>query len=429
MNTSAAEQATWDLSQWLVYLETIHNRPIDMGLERVRQVASQLDLLTLPSVNFVVAGTNGKGSTVRFLEKICLAAGQSVVAYTSPHIERYSERVRYNDDELPEAMHIQAFQAIEQGRGQISLTYFEYSTLAALWLVQQLKPDVVVLEVGLGGRLDAVNIVDADVAIVTSIGVDHVAFLGDNREDIGFEKAGVFRPHRPAVCGDPEPPQKLLEHARSIASQLCCVGQGYRYERHQDSFDFVGPRATLTNLPVPQLPLINAATALAALQLSPLHIEPEVIKEGLREAELAGRLEIVRNTPVVIVDVGHNPHAAKYLASELKLRFGDKSVKAVCAMLNDKDQQGTLAELLPLIQHWYLAPLSGVRGTTAEDLAANLPISAPSSCHESVADALSTAVNHSGENDIILGFGSFLTVSAIKTALLKESKSGERITE
>ncbi|MCH8501418.1 MAG: bifunctional tetrahydrofolate synthase/dihydrofolate synthase [Aliidiomarina sp.] len=429
MNTSASEQATWDLSQWLVYLETIHNRPIDMGLDRVRQVANRLNLLALPSVNFVVAGTNGKGSTVRFLEKICLAAGRSVVAYTSPHIERYSERVRYNDDELPDSMHIKAFQAIEQGRGETSLTYFEYSTLAALWLVQQLQPDVVVLEVGLGGRLDAVNIVDADVAMVTSIGVDHVAFLGDNREDIGFEKAGVFRPHCPAVCGDPEPPQKLLTHAQTIASRLCCVGRDYRYERHQDTFDFIGPRATWTDLPVPQLPLINAATALAALQLSPLQVELSAIKQGLCDAELAGRLEVIQNKPIVIVDVGHNPHAAKYLAGELKLRFGDKSVKAVCAMLNDKDQQGTLAELLPVIQHWYLAPLSGIRGTTAEALAANLPLSAPSSCHESVAEALFAAVNQSNENDIILGFGSFLTVSAIKTALLKESKSGERITE
>ncbi|RUO18631.1 bifunctional tetrahydrofolate synthase/dihydrofolate synthase [Aliidiomarina haloalkalitolerans] len=423
MNLSIAEQATWDLSQWLVYLESIHNRSIDMGLERVRAVAERLNVLTPRGCCFVVAGTNGKGSTVRYLETMAMAAGHSVIAYTSPHIDRYSERVRWNDQELAESEHVAAFQAIEQARGDISLTYFEFSTLAALWLVQQKDPDVVVLEVGLGGRLDAVNIISADVAVVTSIGIDHVALLGNNRDDIGYEKAGVYRQGLPAVCGDPEPPARLVNHAQSIGADFYRVNHEFRGERHADTFDFYGPCATWKDLPIPQLPYANALTALAALQLSGLSFNVETIRQGLAQARLPGRMEVLSTQPTLVVDVGHNPHAAEYLCQELQVRYPHSRFRIICAMLNDKDHAGTMAPFAELADAWYLAPLSGERGTSAETLVKHLPqrVQAPVryQTFASVGEALQATLVDIKENDVIVGFGSFLTVAAIKKAFQK----------
>lgn len=425
---SIAEQATWDLSQWLVYLESIHNRPIDMGLERVRTVAERLGVLTPRGCCFVVAGTNGKGSTVRYLETIAMAAGHSVIAYTSPHIDRYSERVRCNDQELPDSEHVAAFQAIEKARGEISLTYFEFSTLAALWLIQQKDPDVVVLEVGLGGRLDAVNIVSANVAIVTSIGIDHVALLGNNRNDIGFEKAGVYRQGRPAVCGDPEPPAKLVAHAEAIGADFYRVGSDqethdFHGERGSETFDFYGPRETWTNLPIPQLPYANALTALAALQLSGLPLAVDTIRTGLAQARLPGRMEVISEQPTVVVDVGHNPHAAEYLCAEMQLRYPQSRFRVICAMLNDKDHAGTMAPFVEVADAWYLAPLPGERGTSAETLVKHLPTRAHAPVQyqtfHDVAEALQAALVDIKPNDVIVGFGSFLTVAAIKKAFQK----------
>ena len=407
-------QAQWSLQQWLEYLENIHHRPIDMGLSRVQTVAEKLQLLTPAATVLTVAGTNGKGSTVRYLEQILLAAGYSVACYTSPHIHRYEERVRYNGAELNAAQHAQAFQAIEQARGEISLTYFEFGTLAAIWLCQQLQPQVIVLEVGLGGRLDAVNVIEPDVAIVTSVGIDHIEFLGDNREDIGFEKAGIFRTAKPAICGEPEPPQRLLQHAKSIGAQLSCVNQDFSAERRALEFDFMGPINTWKNLPIPSLPFVNAITALAALQLSGLAITREHVIEGLQVATLTGRMQQVASAPTVILDVAHNPQAASYLAHELAIRFPQQPIYAVCGMLRDKDHQATLAALQSLVKHWYLASLPGERGANAEQLAGALPAASECTLFTTPAEAFTQATADASKDSVIVCFGSFLTVAAVQ---------------
>lgn len=407
-------QAQWSLQQWLEYLESIHHRPIDMGLSRVQAVAEKLNLLTPLATVITVAGTNGKGSTVRYLEQILLAAGYSVACYTSPHIHRYEERVRHNGAEIVAAKHAQAFQAIEQARGDISLTYFEFGTLAAIWLCQQLQPQVIVLEVGLGGRLDAVNVIDPDVAIVTSVDIDHIEFLGDNREDIGFEKAGIFRTAKPAICGEPESPQRLLQHAESIGAKLSCVNQSFSAERRAVDFDFIGPVSVWTNLPLPLLPFVNAVTALAALQLSGLTITREHVLNGLQAATLTGRMQQVGSAPTVILDVAHNPQAARYLAAELALRFPQQRIYAVCGMLNDKDHKATLAALQPYVKHWYLAGLPGPRGASAEQLAAALPEASSRALFTDPAAAFTQATADASVDNVIVCFGSFLTVAAIQ---------------
>ncbi|EGN76309.1 folylpolyglutamate synthase/dihydrofolate synthase [Idiomarina sp. A28L] len=412
-------QAQWSLQQWLEYLESIHHRPIDMGLERVRVVAENLQLLAPDATVFTVGGTNGKGSTVRYLEQICLAAGLSVATYTSPHMLRYTERVRFNGAELPESEHVSAFCAIEEGRKETSLTYFEFGTLAAIWLCQQHSPQVIILEVGLGGRFDAVNIIDADVSVVTSVGIDHIEFLGSDREQIGFEKAGIYRPHKPAVCGDPAPPLKLVRYAEEINAPLFCVGKEFSASaskadsQTKECFDFQGPNSLWQNLPMPTLPFANALTALAALQLSNLNINSEHAAKGLQTAQLEGRFETVSTKPTVIFDVGHNPHAAQYLAQSLQTKFTGKRIVAVCGMLKDKEHSATLAPLLTVIDHWYLASLHGARGVSADVLRDALPAEVVAECFSDPIAAFTKAKAEVDADDVIVCFGSFLTVAAL----------------
>lgn len=417
MNQQVSEQEQWNLAAWLEYLESIHHRPIDMGLERVRQVAEKLAILRPQATVITVGGTNGKGSTVRYLEQILLAAGYSVACYTSPHIQHYNERVRVNGAVLTDAEHAQAMLAIERARGDISLTYFEFGTLAAIWLCQQLQPQVILLEVGLGGRLDAVNIIDPDVAIVTSVGIDHVEFLGDNREDIGFEKAGIFRPQRPAICGDSQPPQRLLRHAEHIGAQLYCVGGDYQASKGVETFEFRGPRQTWQNLPMPQLPFANALTALAALQLSGLTVPLTAVRAGLASAQLPGRMQVLQQQPLVVADVAHNPHAAAYLATELGQRYPGKRIVAICGMLRDKDCAGSLAALAPIVQQWYLASLPEPRGASAAVLAAALGSSANALQFNTVSAAFTQAAADVNADDVIVCFGSFVTVAAVQACM------------
>ncbi len=394
-----------------------------MGLDRVRLVAEKLKLLHPKATVFTVGGTNGKGSTVRYLEQICLAAGLSVATYTSPHMLRYTERVRLNGNELPEREHVRAFSAIEEGRGDTSLTYFEFGTLAAIWLCQQHLPQVIILEVGLGGRFDAVNVIDADVSLVTSVGVDHIEFLGSDREQIGFEKAGIYRAKKPAICGDTSPPIKLINYAKEIGADLCCVGVDFNAARQPDTayFDFHGPRTDWQNLPMPSLPFANALTALAAIQLSNLNISAEHVSIGLVKAQLPGRFELIRANPTVIFDVGHNPHAAQYLAQTLQDKFANKRIVAVCGMLKDKEHRATLEPLLAVIEHWYLASLSGVRGIPAQTLRESLPATAKADCFSDPIAAFTQAEADAGIDDVIVCFGSFLTIAALYEQLTQSS--------
>ncbi|MDU4351913.1 bifunctional tetrahydrofolate synthase/dihydrofolate synthase [Phytobacter diazotrophicus] len=407
-------QATSPLAAWLSYLENLHSKTIDLGLERVSQVAARLDVLRPAPFVFTVAGTNGKGTTCRTLESILLAAGYRVGVYSSPHLIRYTERVRVQGEELTELDHTHSFAEIEAVRGETSLTYFEYGTLSALWLFKQAKLDVVILEVGLGGRLDATNMVDADVAVVTSIALDHTDWLGPDRESIGREKAGVFRGGKPAVVGESDMPYTIGEVAVEKGALLMRRGVDWQYEVEQGQWRFRDGQGELSGLPLPQVPQPNAATALAALRASGLAVSEQAIRDGIASAILPGRFQIVAENPRLILDVAHNPHAAAYLAGRLAAEPKRGRVLAVIGMLHDKDIAGTLACLEPVVDSWYCAPLEGPRGATAEQLMAHLP---QGKAYQHVAQAWRAAMAEATAEDTVLVCGSFHTVAHVMEAM------------
>ncbi|UQY43036.1 bifunctional tetrahydrofolate synthase/dihydrofolate synthase [Mixta hanseatica] len=417
-------QATSPLAAWLYYLERLHTQAIDLGLTRVARVARTLELLKPAPFVFTVAGTNGKGTTCRTLETLLMAAGYRVGVYSSPHLLRYTERVRIQGDELPEAAHSASFAAIEAGRGDTSLTYFEFSTLSALQLFKQAALDVVILEVGLGGRLDATNIVDADVAAITSIALDHTDWLGPDRESIGREKAGVFRAGKPAVVGEPDMPQSIAQVAQETGAGLQQVGRDWSWQAQESGWRFSNAHVTLENLPLPQVPLPNAATALAALSASGLQVSEAIIRQHLDKAVLPGRFQTVAQQPRVILDVAHNPHAAGYLAGRLAQLPKTGQVHAVVGMLHDKDIAGTLASLAPQVDCWYLAPLEGPRGASAEQLMAELQTDR-AHAFGSVTAAWQAAMQQAAEQDIVLVCGSFHTVAQVMEAMDTEKGSGK----
>lgn len=416
-------QATSPLATWLYYLEHLHAQAIELGLDRIQRVASQLDLLKPAPTVFTVAGTNGKGTTCRTLETLLMAAGYRVGVYSSPHLVRYTERVRIQGAELNESAHTASFAAIEAGRGETSLTYFEYGTLSALMLFKQAALDVVILEVGLGGRLDATNIVDADVAVITSIALDHTDWLGPDRESIGREKAGVFRGGKPAVVGEPDMPHTIALVADTLGANLLQRDRDWRYSVDGDSWSFSDGRGSLTALPLPQVPLPNAATALAALRASLLKVDDAIIYQWLDKAILPGRFQTVATAPRVILDVAHNPHAASYLAGRLAELPEQGKVHAVVGMLHDKDIAGTLACLVPQVDNWYCAPLEGPRGASAEQLMAHLPAAAGG--FATVKAAWQAALQQAQQQDIVLVCGSFHTVAQVMEAMESENGSGK----
>lgn len=422
MDKNLIPQATSPLATWLSYLENLHSKTIDLGLERVSRVAGQLDVLQPAPFVFTVAGTNGKGTTCRTLETILMAAGYKVGVYSSPHLVRYTERVRVQGAELAESAHTASFAAIEAGRGDTSLTYFEYGTLSALWLFKQAKLDVVILEVGLGGRLDATNIVDANVAVVTSIALDHTDWLGPDRESIGREKAGVFRANRPAVVGEPDMPHTIADVAHEKGALLLQRNVDWRYTVEGDSWTFSDAQGELRNLPLPNVPQPNAATALAALRASGLEVSEAVIREGIASAILPGRFQTLQLEPRVILDVAHNPHAAAYLAGRLKSLPKTGRVLAVIGMLHDKDIAGTLACLEDVVDSWYCAPLEGPRGATAEQLREHLRAGA---VFTSVVQAWHAAIADAAPEDTVLVCGSFHTVAHVMEALDAGSAGGK----
>lgn len=422
MDKNLIPQATSPLATWLSYLENLHSKTIDLGLERVSRVAGQLDVLQPAPFVFTVAGTNGKGTTCRTLETILMAAGYKVGVYSSPHLVRYTERVRVQGAELAESAHTASFAAIEAGRGDTSLTYFEYGTLSALWLFKQAKLDVVILEVGLGGRLDATNIVDANVAVVTSIALDHTDWLGPDRESIGREKAGVFRANRPAVVGEPDMPHTIADVAHEKGALLLQRNVDWRYTVEGDSWTFSDAQGELRNLPLPNVPQPNAATALAALRASGLEVSEAVIREGIASAILPGRFQTLQLEPRVILDVAHNPHAAAYLAGRLKSLPKTGRVLAVIGMLHDKDIAGTLACLEDVVDSWYCAPLEGPRGATAEQLREHLRAG---TVFTSVVQAWHAAIADAAPEDTVLVCGSFHTVAHVMEALDAGSAGGK----
>ncbi|MVW71031.1 MULTISPECIES: bifunctional tetrahydrofolate synthase/dihydrofolate synthase [unclassified Bordetella] len=424
--------AATPLPEWLQYLESIHSKTIDLGLDRVKQVADRLDL-KIDAVKFIVGGTNGKGSTCAMLEAILLAAGYRVGLYTSPHLIDFNERARINGEIASDAALTEQFAAIEAARGDTTLTYFEFTTLAILRLFSQSSLDAVVLEVGLGGRLDAVNIIDADCAIITSVDLDHTDYLGDTREKIGWEKAHIFRSGRPAICSDPQPPQTLIDYANEIGAELWQFGKDFNYSGDRQQWAYGGRAQRRNALAYPALrganQLLNASAALAALEAvrDKLSVPQQAVRVGLLQASVPGRFQILPGQPVIILDVAHNPHAAAVLAQNLDNMGFHPYTHAVVGMLNDKDVDGVLAKLRGRIDHWYCAGLPGPRGSSGEDFARHVTTAledgpagaeAPSvQAYPDPAAAFAAARERAGEGDRIVVFGSFLTVAAVLQAL------------
>jgi dihydrofolate synthase / folylpolyglutamate synthase len=415
------------LAAWLAYLETLHPKSIALGLDRIRAVASRLPMVPRCPV-VTVAGTNGKGSTCAMLEAILRASGYRVGLYTSPHLQRYNERVRVAGAlESDEAL-VTAFGAVEDARVEgadraaIPLTYFEFGTLAALWLFARAKLDAVVLEVGLGGRLDAVNLVDADVAVVTSIDLDHVDYLGATREEIGREKAGIFRAGRPAVCGERDPPASLVDTARTTGATLLRVGREFDFAVEGRQWRYRGPGGDRYGLPVPALrgdhQFGNAAVALTALDLlrDRLAVPTGAIRDGLVSVELAGRFQVLPGRPTIVLDVAHNPQAARALSTSLGAMGFHRETYAVFGMYADKDIRAVVDAMKSRIDRWYVAGLPGARGAPALSIveklrSAGVPQDAIHA-FDAIAAAYRAACDAAGDTDRIVVFGSFLTVAA-----------------
>ncbi len=408
------------LADWLTYLESLHPKTIALGLERVAQVRQQLDLK--PGFPLIaVGGTNGKGSVCALLESMLHAAGYRVGCYTSPHLLDYNERVRIAKKQASDAELCASFEAIELARGDIPLTYFEFGTLAAMQCFIAHRVEVAILEVGLGGRLDAVNVFDADCAVVSSVGIDHTEYLGETREQIAFEKAGIFRRGKVALFGDADMPATIASEAQRIGAVLWRSGHEY-WSAGDGQWDFHGVIGTRNALPLPALrgacQLNNASTALAALDAlkDELPVEMQAVRRGLVEVELPGRFQVLPGRPQIILDVAHNPQAAQVLAQNLAGMPPCPRTIAVFAMLKDKDVAGVVRALKGSVDIWLVAGIDAARGASAGDLTAVLraeAVEGDSLAFSSVQQALLHACNMAAENDRILVFGSFFTVADV----------------
>jgi dihydrofolate synthase/folylpolyglutamate synthase len=418
------------LEQWLGYLESIHPSEIDLGLDRVLLVLRRLFRRNPAGRVITVAGTNGKGSAVAALEKLLMASGRSTGAYTSPHLQNYNERVRINGVDVSDDQLVHAFSQVEIARRDTTLTYFEFGTLAAFVLFQQAGVDDWILEVGLGGRLDAVNVLDPALAIITSVDIDHIAFLGDNREVIGFEKAGILRPGIPAIYADIDPPASVLQQAAAQKVQL---------ERPSETYQLVPCELDMAPtgcmwlaqarygdrvlLPDNGLPLHSLAAAVVAVRQLEPELEPNAIERVIARLTLPGRYEVLQQQPRVVVDVGHNPHAARWLAARIGRREAQAGrVIAVYAALADKDVEGVAGAMATVVDEWHLAGLDVHRGLSSIELADRIggllrkPVATTS---VSVAAAVENAVNAASPQDMVVIFGSFYTVAQARVALGK----------
>jgi len=407
------------LAGWLDHIGRQHPQSIALGLDRARAVASRMGL-SRPPVVLTVGGTNGKGSTCATLERILGVAGYATGLYTSPHLLRYNERVRLGGEEADDELLVRGFERVERARGDTPLTYFEYGTLAALAVFEEARVEVAVLEVGLGGRLDCVNLVDADVSVVVSVDLDHQDWLGDTREAIGFEKAHIFRAGRPAIFGEADVPASLAAHAGAIGADLRVAGRDFRAVVRDNQWDFEGRHEAMRALPMPALrgrwQVGNAACALAALEAvrDRLPVSLGEIKRGLTGVRLAGRLQVLPGRPSVVLDVAHNPHAAKVLAEGLGTMAYAARTFAVFGMLADKDIDGVVAAVAARIDAWYVAAPASERAASAEQVAAVLAARGAgpvTRTFATVTAALDAAIRDADPDDRILAFGSFYTVA------------------
>lgn len=413
------------VDQWLTWLESIHPTDIDLGLDRVLLVLRRLFRNKPDARVITVAGTNGKGSTVGSLEALLQAAGRRTGAFTSPHLQSYNERIRIDGVDIDDARLISAFEKVEAARGSVTLTYFEFGTLAAFVALEESGVQDWILEVGLGGRLDAVNVIDPDLAIITSVDIDHVAFLGDNREVIGFEKAGILRPGIPAIVADMNPPASVMQQSAAQKVALARAGVDYVIK------EVVASTGEITNclyhqhqtvrLPDGPLPVPSVAAAVVAVHILEPGMGTPAVAAALKLIRLPGRFECLERRPDLYVDVGHNPHAANWLSQKLSVLKGDsRKVHAVYAALEDKDVQGVAQAMAPVVDRWNLAGLDMPRGLDAETLGAKLApcLSGQIRTHDSVAGAIESVRAAAAPDDIVIVFGSFFTVAEARSLLL-----------
>lgn len=415
----AAATSPRSLQAWLSWQETLHTRDIELGLDRCRAVADRLDLLPLPCTVITVAGTNGKGSTVAMLERIYSEAGYRVAAYTSPHLIRYNERIRIQHHPVSDEQICAAFERVDAARGGIPLTVFEFATLAALVIFAQAKLDLAILEVGMGGRLDAVNIVDADVAVIAALDIDHVEFLGGTREEIAREKAGIMRAGRPAVCSDPQVPHSLVGVAREIRAQLELLGQSFHFVDNQDYWTWWSGDVLLDHLPKPSLSggyqLRNASGVLKAVErLAARHpVSRDQIAAALTSTVLPGRFQRVAGPVEYILDVAHNAQAMEYFVATLMTLPPVPKTRVVLGMLRTKDRASVMNRLSKVVDHWHLASLTARQGALASELAETwrgLARRGVADLHDSVAEAVRSAGVEAAPGERVLIVGSFITV-------------------
>jgi len=415
------------LAAWLDWQAGLSPTAIALGLERVRTVWHRLGAPPLGGTVITVAGTNGKGSSVAFAEAILQAAGYRTGCYTSPHLIRYNERIRVDQVVVDDATLCAVFERIDQSRGDVPLTYFEFGTLAALCIFAEAELDAVILEVGLGGRLDAVNLIDPDVALITGIGLDHQDWLGSDLEAIGREKAGIMRTGRPVVFSGRAIPASVRAHARQINAGLLVAGEDYRIEVHAQAWDLLSNDLVRHALPLPgmrgRIQVENAAGVLMALGCvaERLPVDQRAVRAGLLSARVAGRFEVRPGRPSWVLDVAHNPQAAEVLSDMLGDWFTPGRRIAVCGMLADKDAAGVARALAGRFDIWYLLDLAGEsRGQSAEQLAGQLRPALGDTPIETVASmerAISEIAAHAGRDDVVVIFGSFLTVGAAMQCL------------
>ena len=414
------------LEQWLAHCERLHPKNIDMGLDRVRDVAQRMGLrFGCPVIT--VAGTNGKGSTCAMLEACLLEAGYRTAVYTSPHLVHFQERCRIHGQAVePDALvpHFERVEAARMQGSEVSLTYFEFTTLAIMSLMASSPLDVAILEVGLGGRLDAVNVVDASCAVITSIDLDHMDFLGADRETIGREKAGIMRTGKPVIVSDPVPPQSVIDHATEIGAELWLFGRDFNFSGDKQQWGWAGRGRRYSGLAYPALrganQLVNASGVLAALEAlrGELPVTAQAIRNGLAMVELTGRFQIVPGQPALVMDVAHNPHAVAALTENLDAMGFYPTTHAVFGAMADKDVAPMLARVAPLVDRWYFCDLPTERAAKAADLqatwqAGNTRKDAQATSHASPQAALDAAVAGADPADRIVVFGSFYTVGGI----------------
>jgi len=411
------------LNDWLARAEQLHPKNIELGLERAKEMAVRMNLrFDCPVIT--VAGTNGKGSTCAMLESILRHAGYRTAVFTSPHLVRFEERLRLSGEAVDASKLIANFEAVEVARGDMPLTYFEFTTLGILRCMTEEKPDVAILEVGLGGRLDAVNIIDTDCAVITSIDLDHMDYLGPDRESIGFEKAGILRPGKPAIVSDPMPPQSVIDHAAAIGADLWRFGHDFNVSGDKQQWGWSGRGRRYGGLAYPALrganQLLNAAGVLAALEaLRPqLPITAQAVRTGLAMVELPGRFQIVPGEPTLVLDVAHNAHAVAALAENLDAMGFYPTTHGVFGVMADKDLAPILARIGPMIDRWYFTDLPTPRAARGSDLLAswqaqNTRADASGSVHAGPMEALRAAIEHADPADRIVVFGSFFTVGGV----------------